>query len=56
MTQSKDFSVLPASEKKKELFEEQKRTLELFLEHGSITKAQFEKSLGDLKEKMGIDG
>lgn len=38
---------------KKELFYEQKKTLDTFLSRGAITKAQYEKSLGDLSEKMG---
>lgn len=33
----------------------QKHTLELFLERGAISQAQFDKSFGDLKVKMGID-
>lgn len=46
-------SMTPA-EKKLDLFLRQKRTLELFLERNAISKAQYEKSLGDLREKMGI--
>ena len=41
-------------EKKSELFEHQKHTLDLFLERGAITKAQYDKSLTTLTEKMGI--
>ena len=37
------------------LFQEQKRTLDCFLERGAITKAQYDKSLHDLKEKMGLE-
>ncbi len=33
---------------------EQKKTLEAFLERGAISKAQFDKSLGDLTVKMGM--
>ena len=33
------------------LFERQKELLDTFLEHGAISKAQYDKSLGDLKEK-----
>ncbi|MCQ2430691.1 MAG: hypothetical protein MJ192_10220 [Clostridia bacterium] len=43
-----------ADEKKRRLYFEQKRTLELFLERGAITKAQYDKSLGDLTVKMGM--
>ena len=46
---------LTPEEKKKQLFLEQKHTLELFLERGAISQAQFDKSYGDLKNKMGID-
>ena len=38
-------------EKKKELFLRQKKTLDLFLERNAISKAQYDKSLGDLVEK-----
>ena len=41
-------------EKKRELFRNQKRTLDLFLERGAISRAQYDKSLGDLILKMGI--
>ena len=36
------------------LFLRQKRTLDLFLERNAISKAQYDKSLGDLIEKMGM--
>ena len=42
-------------DRKKELFRNQKHTLDLFLEHGAISRAQYEKSLGDLTVKMGMD-
>ena len=41
-------------EKKKELFLRQKKTLDLFLERNAISKAQYDKSLGDIVEKMGM--
>ena len=41
-------------EKKKQLFLRQKELLDTFLERGAITEAQYNKSLGDLIEKMGI--
>ena len=43
-----------AEEKKKELFRSQKILLDTFLEHGAISRAQYDKSLGDLIIKMGI--
>ena len=39
---------------KLELFLKQKHTLDLFLERGAISQVQYDKSLGDLTEKMGI--
>ena len=42
-------------DRKKELFRNQKHTLDLFLERGAISRAQYEKSLGDLTVKMGMD-
>ena len=41
-------------EKNRRLFHEQKRTLDLLLERGAISKAQYDKSLGDLT-KTGVD-
>ena len=45
-----------ADEKKKALFLQQKKTLDTFLATGAITKAQYDKSFGDLVEKMGMQG
>ena len=42
-------------EKKRELFLSQKDTLDKFLERGAITKAQYDKSYGDLVKKMGME-
>ena len=42
-------------EKLKQLYFEQKKTLDLFLERGAISKAQYDKSFGDLTAKMKID-
>ena len=41
-------------EKNAWLFRKQKETLDRFLEHGAITKEQYNKSLHDLMEKMGM--
>ena len=41
-------------EKKRELYLQQKQLLDTFLEHGAISRAQYEKSLGDLTVKMGM--
>ena len=37
------------------LYLRQKELLDTFLEHGAISRAQYDKSLGDLTEKMGIE-
>ena len=37
-----------------ELYLRQKQMLEQFLERNAISQAQFDKSLGDLTEKMGM--
>ena len=44
-----------AEDKQKQLFLNQKQLLDTFLEHGAISQAQYDKSLGDLIEKMGIE-
>jgi len=37
------------------LYRNQKQLLDTFLERGAISKAQYDKSLQGLKEKMGIE-
>jgi len=49
-----DWNKLSGDEKNKALFYKQKELLDTFLEHKAITKAQYDKSLGDLKLKMNI--
>ena len=44
-----------AGEKKRDLYLRQKQLLDTFLEHGAISQAQYNKSLGDLTVKMNID-
>ena len=51
-----EWERLSPEEKKRQLYLNQKQTLETFLERGAISKAQFDKSLGDLTEKMGMNG
>ena len=41
-------------DKKIRLFIEQKKTLDTFLERGAISKAQYDKSYGDLVKLMGM--
>ncbi len=50
----KNLLELTTKEKKIDLYLSQKRTLDLFLEHHAITLAQYNKSLTDLTEKMGM--
>ena len=45
---------MTAEEKKRDLYLRQKELLDTFLKHGAISQAQYEKSLGDLTEKMGV--
>ena len=49
-----DWEKLTSTEKKKQLFLNQKQTLDLFLERNAISQEQYDKSLGDLKEKMKV--
>ena len=45
----------PKFSKKRELFLNQKKTLDIFLANGAITKAQYDKSYGDLVRLMGME-
>ena len=49
-----DWSHLNDREKNRLLYLRQKKTLDVFLEHGAISQAQYDKSLHDLTEKMGM--
>ena len=42
-------------EQRKDLFLRQKQLLDIFLENGAISQAQYDKSLGDLTENMEIN-
>jgi len=44
-----------AEEKKRDLYLRQKELLDTFLEHGAISRAKYDKSLGDLTEKIGME-
>ena len=48
-----EWSELTYQEKNHHLFLKQKKLLDTFLEKNAISKAQYDKSLHDLKEKMG---
>ena len=49
-----EWKDLSPEEKKIQLFLNQKQTLDMFLERGAISQEQYDKSLGDLREKMGV--
>ena len=51
--ENKNWSALSYEEKNHQLFLKQKDLLDGFLERGAISKAQHDKSLHDLIEKMG---
>ena len=55
ITRDNPFEKLTPEEKRRKLYETQKQTLDLFLARGAISRAQYEKSLGDLTEKMGYN-
>ena len=48
-----EYKGLSKEDQKRRLFENQKDVLDKFLERGAISQAQYDKSLGDLKAKMG---
>jgi len=55
-TESVDWALLSPEEKKKLLFLKQKNLLDTFLEKHAISQEQYDKSLGDLRDKMGMHG
>ena len=54
MLGDKEWNMMSPVEKNIELFRQQKQTLDLFRERNAISKAKYDKSLGDLIEKMGM--
>lgn len=50
-----NWACLSPDEKKMQLFLNQKHTLDLFLERNAIDQRQYDKSLGDLIVKMGVE-
>lgn len=48
------WETLSPEEKKVQLYLKQKALLDQFLQKGAISKAQYNKSLGDLTVKMGM--
>ena len=55
VTDQDQWQLLSPEEKKIQLYLKQKKMLEDLLERGAISQAQFDKSLGDLTEKMGME-
>lgn len=51
-----EWELLSPEEKKKQLFLKQKELLDTFLERNAISQAQYDKSLSDLRDKMGMQG
>ncbi len=47
--------LISQKEQLRQLYLNQKSTLDIFLRNGAISQAQYAKSLGDLKKKMGIE-
>lgn len=54
MNEQVEWETQTPEEKKRQLYLKQKHTLDTFLEHGAITRAQYNKSLGELNGKMEI--
>ena len=52
---SSDSSSPSHEDQLRKLYLDQKQTLDLFLKNGAITQAQYDKSLGDLTRKMGME-
>ena len=48
------WAAMNPEQKKKQLFLNQKELLDKFRERNAISQAQYDKSLGDLREKMGF--
>ena len=53
-TNNEAWASLTPEEKKRLLYERQKAMLQAFLERNAISKEQYDKSLGDLTEMMGM--
>ncbi len=49
-----EWERMTPEEKKIQLYKNQKNTLDLFLERNAISREQYNKSLHDLTEKMGM--
>ena len=51
-TNNAAWEAMTPEQKRRELYDRQVALLDTFLEHGTITQAQYDKSLHDLTEKM----
>ena len=54
MTGNTEWEKLSPEEKKVELYRRQKVLLDTFLERNAISQAQYDKSLKDMRTKMGM--
>ena len=52
-TEYLELAKMSPEEKKKQLFLRQKHTLDLFLERHAIDQGQYDKSIAEMKEKIG---
>ena len=53
--EQKEWGSLSPEEKRTELYLRQKALLDDFLARGAISRAQYDKSFGDLTKKMGME-
>lgn len=54
LARQRRWEAMTPEQKKKQLFLSQKELLDKFLVRHAISQAQYDKSLGDLVEKMGV--
>ena len=54
--QQNEWETLSPEQKKKQLFLNQKNLLDTFLEKKAISQAQYDKTLGDLRDRMDMNG
>lgn len=54
LARQRRWEAMTPAQKKKQLFLNQKELLDKFLARHAISQAQYDKSLGDLIEKMGV--
>jgi hypothetical protein len=54
ISRQRQWETMSYAQKNKQLFLNQKELLDTFLERHAISQAQYDKSFGDLKAKMGI--